>query len=343
MKGDSVAAIQGAPHFGWGLSQLVPLRENVRLALRAEAGGFHRVSCADNLFMRPVWPILTLVAEHTRRVEVGALVTHPFLTHPAVIAGYAAEVDEISDGRAFLGIGRGAFYDQVGLDPQKPVAAVRESLEVIGRLLRGERDGYKGEVFTLAPGAGLRWRPPRTAMPIVIGSWGPKLAELTGEVGHEVDVGFLLNLEHIAMVRDHLHLGARRAGRDPAEVKVSCGSFTSVAADRAAALAFARHHLSLFLPVLARIPAFPRVDPAELQAVESALKRGGPADAARHVGDATVEAFCLVGTPRDVIARIERLVGSGVGHVTFCPPHGPDPDESLRLIASEVLPHFHAP
>ena len=161
-------------------------------------------------------------------------------------------------------------------------------------------------------------------------------------MAHEVDVGFLLNLAHIRLVRDHLHLGARRAGRDVRAVKVSCGSFTSVSADRAAALTFARHHLSLFLPVLARIPAFPRVDATELEAVETALKRGGPAEAASHVREATVQAFCLAGTPEDVIGRIEQLVAAGVRHVTFCPPHGPDPDEAIRLIARRVLPHFHA-
>ncbi len=329
-------------HLGIGLSQLVTLQENIRLAQLAEEVGFSRVSCADNLFMRPVWPILTLVAEHTRRVEVGPLVTHPYLTHPALIAGHVAELDEMSNGRAFLGIGRGAFYDQVGLAPEKPITAVREAIELIAQLLRGDRGGYRGQVFTLAEGAALRWQAPRREVPIVVGTWGPQLSELAGAMAHEADVGFLLNLDHIRIVKEHLERGARRAGRDLGSVAVSCGSLTAVAPDGVAARAFARHHLSLFLPVLARIPAFPPVDPAELQAVEAALKQGGPQQAARHVSDATVEAFCLAGTPEDVLRRVEQLAAAGVRHITFCPPLGPDRQEAIRLLAAKILPHFRA-
>ena len=336
-----MAKSHGRLDFGVGLSQLVPLRANIALAQLAESAGFSRVSCADNLFMRPVWPVLTLVAEHTTRVEVGPLVTHPFLSHPALIAGYTAELDEISNGRAFIGLGRGAFYDQVCLDPQKPLTAVREALEVILQLLRGERREYRGAVFSLAEGAGLRWQPPRREMPIVIGSWGPKLAELTGEMAHEIDVGFLLNLEHIRVLGAHVEMGARRAGRDPGSVVVSCGSFTAVAEDRAPALAFARQHLCHFLPELAKVPEFPRVDPAELAAVETALRSAGPQEAARQISDATVRAYCLAGTPRDVIPRIEELVAAGVRHVTFCPPFGPDREEAIRLIGKNILPQFH--
>lgn len=335
-----MAATPGALHFGIGLNQLLPIDESVRLARLAEATGFDRVSCADNLFMRPVWPILTLVARETKHVEVGPLVTHPFLTHPAVIAGFVAELDEISSGRAFIGIGRGAFYDQLQLKPEKPVTAVREAIEMIAQLLRGDRRGYRGTVFSLAEGAALRWQPPRREMPIVVGSWGPKLAEITGELAHEIDVGFLLNLDHIRVVKEHLELGARRVGRDPKSVAVGCGSMTAVASDRRAALDFARHHLSLFLPVLARVPGYPRVDPAEVEAVESALRRGGPEEAARHIGDSTVTALCLAGTPEDLIPRIAELAAAGVRHVTFCPPLGPDHEEAIRLIGAKVLPNF---
>lgn len=332
--------MSGAPAFGIGVGQLFPLEENLRLAALAESLGFSRVSCADNLFMRPVWPILTAVAGVTRRVEIGPLVTHPFLTHPAVIAGHVAQLDELSGGRAFFGIGRGAFYDQVGVTTPKPITAVRESIEVVTRLLRGDRRGYRGEVFSLAEGAALRWTPLRPVVPIVVGSWGPKLSELAGEVGDEVDVGFLLNPAHIPLVKRHLELGATGAGRDPARVTLACGPLTAVAADRETARAFARHHLSLFLPVLARLPGFPPVDPTEVAAVEGALRRGGAEEAARHVRPETVDAFCLAGTAEDLIPRVEALLALGVGHVTFCPPLGPDREAAVRLIGEAILPRF---
>jgi 5,10-methylenetetrahydromethanopterin reductase len=332
--------VSGAPAFGIGLGQRFTLDENLRLATLAEAAGFDRVSCADNLFMRPVWPILTAAARVTRRVEIGPLVTHPFLVHPAVIAGHVAQLDEESGGRAFFGIGRGAFYEQLGMTTPKPITAVREAIEVVTRLLRGDRSGYRGEVFTLAEGAALRFPPRRPAVPLVVGSWGPKLSELAGELGAEVDVGFLLSPAHLAVVKRHLELGATRAGRDPAGATLACGPLTAVDPDRAAARALAAQHLSVFLPVLAGRPDFPPVDPGELAAVEAALKRGGAEEAGRHIRAETVDAFCLAGTPDDVTRRVEGLLDLGVRHVTFCPPLGPDRERSVRLIGDAVLPRF---
>ncbi len=324
--------------FGIGLGQLFPPGENLRLAEAAEALGFDRVSCADNLFMRPVWPILAAAAARTRRVEVGPLVTHPFLTHPAVIAAHVAQLDELSGGRAFLGIGRGAFYEQVGLAPPRPITAVLESIEVVARLLRGDRSGFAGEVFALAEGAALRWTPLRPAVPIVVGSVGPQLAELTAARADEFDVGFLLNPAHLAVLGRHLAAGARRAGRDPAAVTLACGPVTAVDPDRAAALALVRRHLALFLPVLARQAGFPPVDPAEIAGVESALRRDGPDAAGRRIGDATVRAYALAGTPEDLIPRLQALLALGVRHVTFCAPLGPDRVAAVRLLGERVLP-----
>jgi 5,10-methylenetetrahydromethanopterin reductase len=324
--------------FGIGLGQRFTLEENLRLARLAEQAGFDRVSCADNLFMRPVWPILTAAAGVTRRVEIGPLVTHPFLTHPAVIAGHVAQLDEVSGGRAFFGIGRGAFYEQVGLTTPRPITAVRESIEVVTRLLRGDRGGFRGEVFSLAEGAALRWSPVRARVPIVVGSWGPKLSELAGALADEVDVGFLLNPVHLPVVKRHMEAGAAKAGRDPSRLTLACGPLTAVEADRDAARALARQHLSVFLSVLARQPEYPSVDPDEVAAVEAALRRGSPEEAARHVSPATVDAFCLAGTPEDVVRRIEELRTLGVRHVTFCPPLGHDREAAIRLLGEAVLP-----
>jgi 5,10-methylenetetrahydromethanopterin reductase len=141
-------------------------------------------------------------------------------------------------------------------------------------------------------------------------------------------------------VKRHLALGATRAGRDPARLTLACGPLTAVAADGEAARELARQHLSVFLPVLASRPDFPPVDPGEVAAVEAALRRGGAEEAARHVRPATVDAYCLAGTPEDLIRRVEALLALGVGHVTFCPPLGPDREAAVRLLGERVLPRF---
>jgi 5,10-methylenetetrahydromethanopterin reductase len=335
-----MARVDARPTFGIGLAQRFTLAENVRLAELAEAAGFDRVSCSDNLFMRPVWPVLAAAARATRRVEVGPLVTHPVATHPAVTAAHVALLDELSGGRAFLGIGRGTLAEQVGMTPRRPVTAVREAIEVIARLLRGDRGGFEGAVFRLAPGAALRWTPPRPRVPVVVGTAGPKLAEVAGGLADEVNVGFLLNPVHLPVVRRHVDLGATQARRDPARLVLGIGPLTAGAGAREAARALARRHLALALPALAGRPEFPPVDPGELAAVEAALGRGDREGAARHLSPATLDAFCLAGTPADLVPRVEALLALGVRHVSFCPPLGPDPAAAVRTLGETILPRF---
>lgn len=76
---------------------------------------FQELSVHDVVWWRPVWPILTLVAEHTDRVLVGPDVTHPYLVHPAATAQNLAALDELSRGRAVLGVGRGSFLEPLGI------------------------------------------------------------------------------------------------------------------------------------------------------------------------------------------------------------------------------------
>jgi len=325
--------------FGIGLAQRFTLEANVRLAELAEHAGFDRVSCADNLFMRPVWPVLTAAARVTRRVEIGPLVTHPLATHPAVTAASVAQLDEVSGGRAFLGIGRGTQGEHVGVARQ-PIAAVRESIAVISRLLSGDRAGFQGEVFRLAEGAALRWTPRRPRVPVVVGTAGPKLAEVAGELADEVNVGFLVNPAHLPIVARHMERGAAKAGRDAARLTLGCAPLTAVDDDREAARALARRHLSVALPALAGRPGFPPVDPDELAAVETALRRGDAEAAARHVSPSTLEGYCLAGTPADLIPRIEALLAAGVRHVSFCPPLGPAPEAAVRRLGETILPRL---
>jgi 5,10-methylenetetrahydromethanopterin reductase len=328
------------PTFGIALAQRFTLEENLRLAELADQVGFDRVACADNLFMRPVWPVLTAVARVTRRVEIGPLVTHPVAVHPAVTAAHLAQLDEISRGRAFLGIGRGTLAEQAGITPRRPIAAVREAIEVIARLLRGDRQGFQGTVFSLAGGAALRWTPRRPRVPVVVGTAGPRLAEVAGELADGVNVGFHLDPAHLPLVARHMARGATKAGRDPASLVLGCGPMTAVDRDGEAARERARQELGAVLPALAGRPGFPPVDPGEVAAVEAALRQGGPDAAARHVSPATLDAFCLAGTPADLVARVEALLATGVRHVTFCPPLGPDPEDAVRQLGETVLPRF---
>lgn len=302
--------------------------------------GFDMVFVADDLMLKPVWPLLTLIAEHTKRVGVGTSIVHPFLRHPALLAGSIAEIDELSNKRAILGIGKGAFYEFLGMAPEKPITAVREAIEIINRLLAGDRTPYHGKVFTATEEAFLRWTPVRKRIPISIGAWGPKMCQLAGEMATELKAFGLWNPDYIALVKENVAIGAARAGRRPQEVVICSGSVCSVSMDRRAAMKAARQSLAIFLPWLAPMTDAAGIDPAVVRSVREANRHGAFTEAAKHITDDMVSYFGVAGRPEDVIPQIEKLIGLGIRHISFGPPLGPDREEAIKLLGRKVLPYF---
>lgn len=85
----------------------------VALARECEEAGFDRVGISDIILWPDSFMLQALVAAGTERVEIGAMVANPYSRHPAVLASAVATLDEISGGRAFLGLGVGAGSELV--------------------------------------------------------------------------------------------------------------------------------------------------------------------------------------------------------------------------------------
>src|ERR1700736_6582358 len=116
------------------------------LARAAEAAGFDQFWVSDDLFMRSVWIILSAVAQATSRIQIGTCIVNPYTLHPAEMAMAAGALDELAGGRFCLGLSSGAddFLNWVGIHPERPVAAVVESIEVLRQLFAGEPAAYDG-------------------------------------------------------------------------------------------------------------------------------------------------------------------------------------------------------
>ena len=100
--------------------------ERVKLA---EANGYDTAWLADERFYREVYSCLTYFAQHTSRIKVGPCVTDPYTRHPALTAMAIATLDELSGGRAILGIGAGiSGFTELGVERKKPARAIREHI-----------------------------------------------------------------------------------------------------------------------------------------------------------------------------------------------------------------------
>src|SRR2546425_9897016 len=111
----------------------------------AEAPGYDDFWLADGRFFREVYACLTFCALRTRRMRLGPCVTDPFSRHPALTAMAIATLDEISGGRAVLGLGAGVSgFRELGIDAARSAVAIREAVELIRRLLAGQSGTGKG-------------------------------------------------------------------------------------------------------------------------------------------------------------------------------------------------------
>src|SRR5439155_13788160 len=187
---------------GLGLQSDKRPEEYAELARRAEAAGFDVVSVFHDLLFQPaIFPLLTIAAA-TERVRLGPAAFNPLTLHPVELAGQAAGLDLASGGRAYLGLVAGAWLERLGLDESRPVQRMREAVEIVRRLHGGDRSGFAGELFKLAPDAGLEYEPARRRVPLLIGTWKRRMAALAGEVADEVKIGGSANPEMVQLMRE---------------------------------------------------------------------------------------------------------------------------------------------
>lgn len=318
----------------------LPLDAYPRMAATAEAYGFSDVTVHDLLLRRPVWPLLATIAQATRRISVGPDVTHPFLQHPALIAANVAYLDELTGGRAVLGIGRGSMYHWVGLSPRDSTDVVGEAIELIRHILAAKKEKFAGRHFTLAPEARLIPAPRRRTIPIFVGTFGPRLAEMAGAIADGVRAAGQWDPRYLQQLRARITAGARKAGRDPGDVSVTAETWLCLSTRRVEARRLAPEILATFLPHLGPMLAFYEIDPGLVRRVSACLAAGETAAAGRLIPDEVVDLFMAVGEPDDVRDGLNRLQRAGIETVSFSGILGPDPEAALRLLGEEVLPTF---
>jgi 5,10-methylenetetrahydromethanopterin reductase len=149
-----------------------------------------------------------------------SVVPVPIWSAPS-LAATAATVGELTDGRFILGVGSGSIHSAAyrrtyGLPAHPPLVLMRDYLIVLRRLLAGERVSHDGPVLHL-DGVKLGLRPPR--VPVYLGALGAGMVRLAGELADGVALNWCTP-EQIAWSRERVVEGARRADRDPADVRV---------------------------------------------------------------------------------------------------------------------------
>ena len=123
-------------------------QELVEMIAELERLGYDEVWVSNEKFFRDMYITAAVVSEHTSRAQIGTFVADPYTHHPALTAMAIATLDEISSGRAILGLGAGGTgFPVMGIRRTKPAVAIKEAVHVIRALWAGQTVNFRGEVI----------------------------------------------------------------------------------------------------------------------------------------------------------------------------------------------------
>ena len=288
----------------------------------------------------PSYLPMALMAPRLRRARLGPAGVSLARMAPVDIAADTALVAQLARGGVSVGLVRGGWLGDYGIrEPDRPLEAIREGVAVIRYMLSGETGGLNGDIFPLAEHAYSPWALPQgTRVPVLIGSWGPRLCALAGEIADEVKIGGSTNPAMLPLARRWVSRGERRVGREAGSVALAIGAVCVVDEDRELARAAARRSVAMYLPIVSRLDPTVEVEPELIGRLQSLFEQRDEDGAARLISDELLDFFAFSGDASDLIRQGEALFAAGAARVEFGTPHGIDPARGICLIGEQVIP-----
>jgi 5,10-methylenetetrahydromethanopterin reductase len=295
------------------------LRDGLDYVRYAEARGFEAVWQAESRLVRDAIVPMAAYAAVTERIKVGSGVINNWTRNIGLLAATFLTLDDLAPGRIICGIG--AWWDplakNVGIERRKPLLAMRETVEVLRRLLDLERVTFHGEFHHLE-GVELDVvhgrREPRD-VPIYIGATGPKMMALAGEIADGVVLNYCVPPPYNDQAMEQLAKGAQRAGRSLDQIDRPQLVVCSVDPDREAALERSRELLTQYLAQQPHIAQASGVSREVVENIQSIL--GWPAtheqiQQAKHlVPEVLVTSITASGTPDEARAKVQEYLDHG--------------------------------
>jgi 5,10-methylenetetrahydromethanopterin reductase len=334
--------------FSVGLVGDSNLDELSRRALWLDASGrIAQLWIADERFYRDVWIQLALCASVTSRVRLGPSVTDPYIRHPALTAAAIATLDEMSRGRAMLGIGAGiSGFDALGINRTRPAVAIREAIRLC-RMLWSQRGAvnFEGELVRFK-GDGLQFDS-RASIPIVVAGRGPEILRLAGEVADGVIVATFTGGLPLDYALDRVAKGEAHRDHQLAPLRriswvYFCAGSDSIAVRQAPKRGIA---VALWgsLPILKSIGITLPVALGRHLETHSYSQEATSMDAVTAlIPDELVDDFSVCGTPEECARKFYALSKRGFKEFAIWPfaEPGRSIDDTLDVLLNQVIPSY---
>ena len=317
------------------------LRDGLDYVRYAEERGFEAVWQAESRLVRDAIVPMAAYAAVSNRIKVGSGVINNWTRNIGLLAATFLTLDDLAPDRIICGIG--AWWDplarNVGIDRSKPLTAMRETVEVLRRLLNMERVTFHGE-FIHVDGIELDVvhgrREPRN-VPIMIGATGDKMMELTGEIADGAVLNYCVPPEYNKNALELLARGAQKAGRNFAEVDRPQLVVCSVDPDSEKAIDTTRELLTQYLaqqPHIAKASGVAQEVVTEIQTILGWPATKEQIRRAKHlVPEDLIHRITASGTPEEARSKVAEYRQHGSTCPILYPVGG-----NVRLLIDTFAP-----
>lgn len=307
-------------------------REIRDTAVLAEELGYSCVTMGES-WGEDAFTSLSQLATVTSRIRIGTSIVPVYARSPANLAMTALNMDKMSEGRFFLGLGASGklvIEDLHGEEFRKPLTRMREYIDIVRKAMHGERLDHDGEFFQINRFR-LRFEPYRPNLPIYIASLSPPSLRMTGELADGWLPIFLAPSRMEAAVAD-LKAGAEAAGRSLNDIAISPQVSIYVTDDVAEARQRERPHIAFYIggmgvfyhQYMHRISFGDEADRVR----EAYLNRERD-KAAELVTDEMVDAMTIIGNPQQCRDQMQIFFDAGVDEIRLV-FNEPDKEAYLR-------------
>jgi 5,10-methylenetetrahydromethanopterin reductase len=297
---------------GYVLGSTVPPSMLPEVSKAIEDAGFDSIWMSEDYFYTGGVAGATAVLGFTSHISVGIGLLPIYMRHPALSAMEAGAIAGAFPGRFKLGFGSGvpAWLDMMGIAHSAPLGTMRETVNSVRALLRGEQVG-EGKYFS-STDIKLTF-PPEKVPPIYVGATGPKMLSLAGELADGVLMSVLATPRFVANARAVID-AARRPGAAPAEVTTfaifSLADTIQEARDKARPVV--AEYLSLGMTYLS--------DGADItDEVNALIEKGGHRAVLEGMPDEWIDRLGVIGDAATCRATIEAMVQAGADEIALVP------------------------
>ena len=322
-----------------------PYQRLIELMQLAEAQGFEYAWTYDShVLWQESMPVMALAADQTSTIKLGHMVTNPAIRDPTVLASAYATLQDISNGRMIMGVGRGdSSVRYVGRKPMK-VADFEEALKMVKPFMNGKEVTWNDKQLQ------LKWvRPELPEIEMHVAGYGPKALAVAGRQGDGVIIQ-LADPDIIQWIMDTARAAAEEAGRDPSALKCIVSAPSHISDDMADARdqvrwfpAMVSNHVQ---DLIDRYGTDGSVVPKALTDFVEARKFYDYNDHSRvgaahgeFVTDEICDRFCAIGNTEQVIAKLRELESIGVDQFNvYLMTHGQE--NTLEAYGRDILPGF---